>query len=271
MINVNFFRSKVLAWSMLAAVSLLFFPHQALALAPAGSMTGFIYADDMKSPVEGAVVKLRDVGNGKEFQSTFTDKNGLYEIKGIPTGRYIVGVSSQRGDFNFDYQLVVKANETANLSLALKPFEAGAQGAPNPQEGPTIRGEKWVGKIISYDASIKEAQIYINRGQLKMGESFHVKGDKQKYNSDTDFWQTVKYIRQRGLVVNKAVAGQYYNIPLDKPALFSDFIYIKESGGLAAFFTSPLGIATIVTSTAVLAFGVYKLFIEEEEKSPSKR
>ena len=271
MFKVNFFRSKALIWSMLAAVSLLFFPHEALALAPAGSMSGCIYADDMKSPVEGAVVKLRDVANGKEFQSTFTDKNGLYKIKGIPEGRYIVGVSSQRGDFNFDYQLVVKANETAKLSLALKPLEADAQGTPNLQEGPIIKGEKWVGKIISYDASIKEAQIYIIKGQLNKGESFHVKGDKQKYNSDTDFWQTVKYIRQRGFEVNKAVAGQYYNIPLDNPVLAEDFIYIKESGGLGAFFTSPLGIATIVTTTAVLAFGVYKLFIEEEEKSPSKK
>jgi len=271
MLNTNFFRSKVLVWSMLAAVSLLFFPHEALALVPTGSMTGFIFSDDMQSPVEGAVVKLRDVANGKEFQSTFTDKNGLYKIKGIPEGRYLVGVSSQRGDFNFDYQLIVKANETAKLSLALKPLEAEAQGAPQPEEGPFIKGEKWVGKIISYDASFKEALIYITKGQLKKDESFHVKGDKQKYNSDTDFWQTARYIRQRGLEVNKAVAGQYCNIPLEKPVLDNDFIYIKESAGLAAFFTSPLGIAAIVTTTAVLAFGVYKLFIEEEEKSPSRK
>ena len=180
MLKMNFFRSKVLIWSMLAAVSLLFFPHEALAQVPAGSMTGVIFADDMKLPVEGAVVKLRDVANGKEFQSTFTDKIGLYKIKGIPEGRYIVGVSSQRGDFNFDYQLIVKANETAKLSLALKP------GVPDAGAGTAAQ--------------------------------------------------------QRGKKDKKT-----------------------------AFFLTPLGIAIIVVSTAVLAFGVYKLFIEEEEKSPSRK
>jgi len=175
MFRERVFRSRWLAWSVVGAVSLMLFPCGAIAQAKSGAMMGFIYAEDMKSPVEGAVVKLRSVNDGKEVQSGPTDKNGMYALKGIAEGRYVIGVSSTAGDFNFDYQLQVKANETAKLALALKP------GVQPPASADTQGGKK------------------------------------------------------------------------------------KK-----AFFWTPLGIAIIVGVSAVLVYGGFKLFGEEEEKSPSK-
>lgn len=136
MFRERVFRSRWLAWSVVGAVSLMLFPCGAIAQAKSGAMMGFIYSEDMVSPVEGAVVKLRSVNDGKEFLSGPTDKNGMYALKGVAEGRYVIGVSSAAGDFNFDYQLQVKANETAKLALALKP------GAQPPASADTQGGKK---------------------------------------------------------------------------------------------------------------------------------
>jgi hypothetical protein len=103
------------------------FGQQARAVAPAaaaeahGSLVGFVYAKDMRTPVAQAVVKLRDIANMKEFASRPTDANGMYTITGLPQGRYILGVTTATGNFNFDYALIIKSNEMAKLSMALTP------------------------------------------------------------------------------------------------------------------------------------------------------
>jgi len=122
----NVSRSRILVVGLIAAVVLLMMPvaESAQAKAPVasnGSLVGFIYAKDMKTPVANAVVKLRDVSKPKEFTSQPTDANGMYKITGLPAGKYILGVTSATGNFNFDYALVLKGNETAKLSVALAP------------------------------------------------------------------------------------------------------------------------------------------------------
>lgn len=124
MFEKNVFRSKLLVFGVLTAFVLMATPGAGLAQAPAaapgGSLVGFIYEKDMAKPVAEAVVKIRDVGKGKEFSSPPSDENGMYAITGVPEGRYILGVSSPAGDFNFDYILHLKAGETAKLSVALQ-------------------------------------------------------------------------------------------------------------------------------------------------------
>lgn len=123
----NIFRSRILVGGLMAAVLLLMTPvvEFAQAKAPAapshGSLVGFIYAKDMKTPVAQAVVKLRDITSTKEFDSQPTDANGMYKITGLPNGRYILGVTTTTGNFNFDYALIIKGNEMAKLSVALTP------------------------------------------------------------------------------------------------------------------------------------------------------
>lgn len=123
-------RSKILTLGVLAAFLLLVFPAGELAAAQpsAGSLIGFVYAKDMKTPVANAVVKLKSVNDMKEYSSSPADQNGMYKVAGLPNGRYVVGVTATEGNFNFSYVLNIKSDEMAKLSVALVP---GAQ----PQSG----------------------------------------------------------------------------------------------------------------------------------------
>lgn len=125
MVVNSVFRSRVLVVSVLAAFLLLVAPVREFAQgkAPAanGSLVGFIYDKDMKTPIPNAVVKLRNLAKATEYASTPTDASGMYKITGIEEGRYILGVAAARGDFNFDYALALKGNEMAKLSVALTP------------------------------------------------------------------------------------------------------------------------------------------------------
>ncbi len=124
MLVAKIFRSKGLVLSVAAAFVLLVTPAMEFAqtpsVSPAGALTGFVYTKDMSAPVANAVVKIRNVGDQKELVSRPSDENGMYSIIGIPQGRYILGVTSPAGDFNFDYVLHLKAGETAKLSVALQ-------------------------------------------------------------------------------------------------------------------------------------------------------
>jgi hypothetical protein len=129
MIVNSVFRSRILVSCVLAAFVLLVTPvaqfAQVKAPAPAanGSLVGFIYEKDMRTPVQNAVVKLRNLANSDEYESTPSDATGMYRIVGIEEGRYVLGVTATKGDFNFDYALVLKGNEVAKLSVALTPAD----------------------------------------------------------------------------------------------------------------------------------------------------
>ncbi|HCS49126.1 MAG TPA: hypothetical protein DIW61_13070 [Candidatus Aminicenantes bacterium] len=178
MLETKVFRSKGLSLGLVGAFLLLFLPLEGMIQAPpaTGSLVGFIYGENMEAPRANAVVKVRNVVSGKEFMSAPSDANGLYKIEKIEEGRYILGVISENKDFNFGYEMMLKANEMAKLSLSLKPGSAGS-GGPAQQ----------------------------------------------------------------------------------KPA------------GKGGFFSKWYGIAAIVAAAGIIVYGTYKLFIEEEEKSPSKK
>jgi hypothetical protein len=136
MLVTGIFRSRALVVGVAAALLLMMMPVMEFAqlkgAAPApenGSMVGFIYGTDMKTPVPGAVVRIRNVGEQKSYDSTPTDRNGMYKITGIKEGRYILGVTAADMDFNFDYVMYLKSGEMAKLSVALAP--GGQTSGPN--------------------------------------------------------------------------------------------------------------------------------------------
>jgi len=128
-------RPKCVVFAVLAAFAVFAMPAGLPAYpspAPAadnGSLAGFVYAKDVKTPVASAVVKLRNSTDMKELASGPTDANGMYSIAGIPEGRYIVGVTSGQADFNLEYALYVKAGELGKLSIALAPGAGAGQEA----------------------------------------------------------------------------------------------------------------------------------------------
>ena len=121
--NKSVSKSRWMIWGALAAFSLFIVPvgEVAWAKAEGGSLVGFVYAQDLKTPVAGAVVKVRNIANQKEYASGTTDANGMYKIDGVDEGRYILGVTATQGDFNFDYVMLLKGGEMAKLSVALAP------------------------------------------------------------------------------------------------------------------------------------------------------
>jgi hypothetical protein len=122
-------KSKGLAYALLAAFAVFMMPGGLAASgAPVekGSITGFVYAKDLRTPVAGAVVKIRNLTDSTEFMSIPTDANGMYTISGVPEGRYMLGVTSVKDNFNLDYALYVKAGELGKLSISLAPGAGGA-------------------------------------------------------------------------------------------------------------------------------------------------
>ena len=119
MFKSKIFRSKALTIGVVAFLLSLILPFESLAQ-QVGALEGIVYQEDMKTPVENAVVKIKNIQTNKEFQSGPTDKKGAYKIAGIAEGRYVLGVSTKAGDYNFDFEVFVKGGDTARLDIALK-------------------------------------------------------------------------------------------------------------------------------------------------------
>jgi len=147
------FRSKVLATFLAATFTLLTLPVRDFAAgAPkaTGALAGHIFNEDMKTPVRNAVVKLRSVDNQKEYESEPTDLEGMYSIPGIEEGRYVMGVRSVQGDYNFHYSILIKSDALAKLSVALKPGEAPVR----LEQGSTGKGKSGLGEFFKSPAGI---------------------------------------------------------------------------------------------------------------------
>ncbi|HRD01546.1 MAG TPA: carboxypeptidase-like regulatory domain-containing protein [Candidatus Saccharicenans sp.] len=139
MLRKGIFRSPALLVLTIFSFMVIMLPIESLAQASAeaGSLVGFIYDSDMKTPVQNALVKIRNLDNGQEYASGPTDNSGAYKIGQIKEGKYILGINTQNGDYNFDYVLMVKGGEMGKLSLALKTGEAktlSGQGEERPAE-----------------------------------------------------------------------------------------------------------------------------------------
>jgi len=127
MLRVTVFRSRILAGGLVAAFILMVTPlpifaqTQPRSYARQGTLQGVVYSEGMKSRISGAVVKVRNLNNQKEFSSSLTDAKGQYKILGIEEGWYTLGVSTAAGDFNLNYGVYIKAGETAKLSVEILP------------------------------------------------------------------------------------------------------------------------------------------------------
>jgi len=134
MLKHQFFRCRFLTVGLLATFILLVTPidpfaqGRTLPQSASGSRVGFIYAKDATTPVQNAVVKLRNLAKAKDYESEPSDANGMYTISGLEEGRYIMGVTSPTGDYNFYYSLALKGSEMAKLSVALTPSPAAMAG-----------------------------------------------------------------------------------------------------------------------------------------------
>ncbi len=127
MLRKGLYRSPALVGIVIAIFLWLLVPEKVLA-APTGSLVGFVYGSDMKTPVQQAVVKIRNLDNGQEYVSTPTDAHGSYKLEEVKEGRYILGITAPDGNYNFPYIMAIKGGEIGKLSLALKAGSATSLG-----------------------------------------------------------------------------------------------------------------------------------------------
>ena len=183
MCNYHSFRVKLISLGILGAFLLLITPAEAVSqqVVGAGSLTGYIYGSDFKTPVQNAVVKLRNVDTGQEFSSTPTDASGLFKAQDLPEGRYVLGVTAADGDFDFEYQVFIKAKEIGKLSLALikrQPImESGLAPVYTEPEGTAVKPRKKPAAFFASPAGI--ATIVVVSGVTIYGVYRAVKKEEE--------------------------------------------------------------------------------------------
>lgn len=88
-----------------------------------GSLKGFIYKKDGKTPLWGVQVLLKDVDTGEIFESNVTDGLGDYKLRDVPSGMYQVLLLARDRAYKIkkvDFLIRVFAGKTSTISFSLK-------------------------------------------------------------------------------------------------------------------------------------------------------
>ncbi len=212
-----------------------------------GNLVGFVYEKDGSTPVPGAVVLVKNVTTGAILESTKSDDLGVFKVEGLGAGIYALGVTSGQGSFNSLDFVGVSPNETAKVSIALRPYDpAAAQAVQAVTQDQQQKGESFVGRVVKYVPESREAEIFVERGLLQSGDRIRVKGGV------TDFYQDAKALRADGLKSNRILSGQTGMFPASKSCAAGDSVYVVCKRGVPPFFLAPLGVAAIVAGSAAL-------------------
>lgn len=90
-----------------------------------GNLAGVIYEQDGVTPTVGAIVKIRNLFTGVAYDSGKTDSLGTFKIDGIDEGLYSGGIVTDKGNFNIENFIGIKANEKAKVTFLLRPDVTG--------------------------------------------------------------------------------------------------------------------------------------------------
>ena len=119
-----------------------------------GNLIGTIYAKDGTTPVAGAIVKLRKIDDGTEYESGKSDIQGAFKIESLKEGLYVAGVSTSSDDFNSRSIIGIRNGETDKVLFSLIPPQEGQEGQKTPptyiREFPP-KNEIRIGKVVQFD------------------------------------------------------------------------------------------------------------------------
>lgn len=272
----------------------------------AGNLIGHVFGADKNTPVQGAVVRVKNINDGAVYTSFPTDSRGTFTITGIREGIYIVGVTSPQGDFNTDNLIGVKESQTSSVSFILSPYEEEVARAiidlyrddspgagtpkyaspgkqnPVPQSHPkriaiNTRGEygenKWGGEEELWEVRVGKVVNYIPQ----TGEAavfIHLGlvqlGDEVHFRGYvTNFFQKVKRLSLDGVSRERALAGQTPLIGVERPVDVGDFIYLV-CGKKMGYFLAPYGVASLIAGAGAIFYGAIVYKNTEPEESPFK-
>ena len=236
---------------------------------PVGNLIGFIYGEDGKTPLEGAVVKLQNVNTDAVYESTRSDVSGLFQVKGVESGSYMFIIVTAEGEFSSaePIELKIKENETAEIVISLIPYEervaSAIRGIPEEKE---IKGEVLVGRVIKFFPETLTANVFIFKEKIQYRDKVHFKGLEEEEFTGleevppeeevppgeeiTDFYQEAHDLKIAGVSVKKVPAGQVVTIMLNEQVEVGDLVYVVRRKRLLPLFIIPVGIASIILSPA---------------------
>ena len=223
-----------------------------------GNIVGFIYGPDGSSPMEGAVVKFKNLISGSLYLSTASDSYGIFKVKSVDSGMYTYGVTTGQGDFNADSTIGLKVDsgETAKLSIALNMYEK--------EEASEIKGESFIGMIAAFNPSTKTAVVQVSQGLLRSEDRIHTKGEA------TDFYQEVRELKVGAQPADRVLAGQAGMMKLEKNAQNGDLVYVVKNKKFSPLFLAPLGIAAVVAGNSAVSYSFYRIKDRSQPASPDR-
>jgi hypothetical protein len=227
-----------------------------------GNLIGFVYDRDGKTPVEGAVVVVKNTSSGAVYRAAPTNKQGMFIIQGLSKGIYSFGIATPQGDFNGNELIGILANETSKIAVSLNAYEGQVRSAVqvvlNDQQ--EQQGEARVGRVVGYNPNTREADVFVERGLLQLDDSIRVRGGV------TDFYQDVKSLKISGTSVRRALAGQNVFMKAAQATEIGDIVYVVCKRGVLPIFWVPWGTAVVTLGT----LGLIEL-TEKECVSPFKK
>ena len=128
------------AFAFLAGFLTLILPPLLSAQNPSGSVSGAIICDDGNAPARGAKVTLIPLNQllsrtEEGSKSTSTDFSGVYELRSVPAGTYVLNATMD--GYDDDVKLVLSALDTFNLEDRKKLIAALPQITVKP--GASVR------------------------------------------------------------------------------------------------------------------------------------
>lgn len=257
-----------LGLSLLLALTLLLSPvYSSAGESPKGNVIGFLYAKDGTTPLEGAVVKFKNLTSGIVFESTKSDSYGVFKVQGIEKGIYTYGVVTGEGDFNADNLVGLKVgeNETAKLSIAVDPYDKEvAEAVSETYQEQEKSGEALVGMIADFNPNTRLAQVQVVKGVLQVNDRIHAKG------KSTNFYQDIDLLMVGTSKTKRVLKGQTGTMKLEQNVQTGDLVYVVPAKRIFPLFLVPLGVAAVIGGNEAVSYGIMKIKDQMEPASPKR-
>lgn len=115
----------------------------ALAGPPLATVTGTVFAGDVRTPLAGATVVVTDAG-GARLASVPTGADGAFTVRSVPPGPCALALTTKDGSFAVATPLSLAPGETRRVHLALK-----AEGDKEEEKKNRKGGIVWTGGSIA--------------------------------------------------------------------------------------------------------------------------
>lgn len=244
-----------------------------------GSLTGYLFEQDGTAPVEGAVVKLRNVSTDEVFESTVSDSSGVFTVSGLTSGFYDYVVSNAEGNFVGVRIFGFKAleNEKEVISITLKSFNKEKKALPKEFPPPQpIKDASYIGRVLSFDSKTDRAEVFIEEGMLRKKDLVRILG------KETDFDMKVNTLYSEKNKVDYISEGDTGYLEVKKKVVEGDALYLSKDKGLLPMLlifaasaassagTVIVGAAETAAGTKGIIFDIPDLKEECEPTSPFK-